>query len=472
MRYEEYIETNTPWCEKHPAHWQIVKFKSLFSLGKGLNITKADLIEKGVPVISYGQVHAKYNSGVGLNSSLFRYVDKAYANSNNQSLVHENDFIFADTSEDREGCGNCVFVDSDLMLFAGYHSIIARNKGAENNKYVAYQFLTDMWRHQIRSNVDGVKVFSVTKAILNKSSILLPPREEQDQIVRYLDWKVSCINKLIHGYQRQIKLLEERKRTFAFNAVTKGIMTGVRTAESPLYWLESIPAHWNTNSISQLFTEVKNKNSGLQENNLLSLSYGSIKRRNINATEGLLPSSFEGYNIIEKNDIVLRLTDLQNDHKSLRTGIATERGIITSAYLTIRNKSNNNPEFLHLFLHAFDLAKGFYNVGASGVRQSLNWDTVKMLKVLIPPVSEQVQIVKAIKEEYAKIDASIPVFEKQIALLKEYRTRLISDVVTGQMDVRNIEIPEFEAEVDFEADAGNETDEDDDTMNEEATTDE
>jgi type I restriction enzyme, S subunit len=95
-----------------------------------------------------------------------------------------------------------------------------------------------------------------------------------------------------------------------------------------------------------------------------------------------------------------------------------------------------------------------------------------MLKVLIPPVSEQVQIVKAIKEEYAKIDASIPVFEKQIALLKEYRTRLISDVVTGQMDVRNIEIPEFEAEVDFEADAGNETDEDDDTMNEEATTDE
>ena len=186
----------------------------------------------------------------------------------------------------------------------------------------------------------------------------------------------------------------------------------------------------------------------MQENNLLSLSYGTIKRRNIDATEGLLPASFEGYNIIEKDDIVLRLTDLQNDHKSLRTGIATERGIITSAYLTIRNKSDNNSEFLQLFLHAFDLAKGFYNVGASGVRQSLNWDTVKMLKVLIPPIPEQNQIVEAIKAEYEKIGTAIESVKQQIELLREYRTRLISDVVTGQVDVRGVEIPDYTPEED------------------------
>ena len=290
---------------------------------------------------------------------------------------------------------------------------------------------------------------------LKRASVLVPPKDEQDQIVRYLDWKVSNINHLIHGYQRQIDLLEERKRSFTFNAVTQGLQGDVVKTESPLYWLESVPAHWDTNSIAQLFTEVKNKNKGMQENNLLSLSYGAIKRRNINATEGLLPASFEGYNIIEKDDIVLRLTDLQNDHKSLRTGIATERGIITSAYLTIRNKSDNNPEFLQLFLHAFDLAKGFYNVGASGVRQSLNWDTVKMLKVLTPPVPEQNQIVEAIKAEYSKIETAINSVKKQIELLREYRTRLISDVVTGQVDVRGVEIPDYTPEEDNAVDDEN-----------------
>ena len=179
---------------------------------------------------------------------------------------------------------------------------------------------------------------------------------------------------------------------------------------------------------------------------MLSLSYGHIKKRNIDATEGLLPDNFEGYNIIEKDDIVLRLTDLQNDHRSLRTGISKERGIITSAYVTIRNKSNNNPEYLQLYMHSFDLAKGFYNVGASGVRQSLNWDAIKSLKVLVPPIEEQIEIVKAIKNEYENTQLAINSTQKEINLLQEYRTRLISDVVTGQIDVRNVTIPEYEVE--------------------------
>lgn len=155
---------------------------------------------------------------------------------------------------------------------------------------------------------------------------------------------------------------------------------------SEIYCLKEVSDKWKIISISQLFTEVKRKNTGMVEDNLLSLSYGKIKREKINATEGLLLESFEGYNIIKKNDIVLRLIDLQNDHKSLRTGLATERGIITSAHLTIRNKSENLPEYLHYFLYVFDLAKKFYNVGASGVRQSFNWDVIKTLKLLIPHV--------------------------------------------------------------------------------------
>ena len=229
-----------------------------------------------------------------------------------------------------------------------------------------------------------------------------------------------------------------------------------------IYWLEEVPVQWEVKSINQIFDEVKCKNIGMKENNLLSLSYGNIKRRDINATEGLLPESFEGYNIIEKNDIVLRLTDLQNDHKSLRTGISKEKGIITSAYVTIRNKSANHSEYLQLFLHAFDLAKGFYNIGASGVRQSLNWDTIKSLKILIPPIDEQKQIVEAIHDEYKLAEDAIAVIKHEIEFLKEYRTRLISDVVTGQIDVRDIEIPDYipeedcsneESEVDSDAES-------------------
>jgi len=202
MRYENYVETGEPWIKIIPATWEIKRLKSRFTFGKGLPITKADLTEVGIPVISYGQVHAKYNTGTGLSESLFRFVPESFLVSHPQCLVHKNDFIVADTSEDRAGCGNCAFVDKETPLFAGYHSIILRNRESEDNKYLAYLFLTDAWRSQIRARVDGVKLFSISKTILGSTNIILPPREEQDQIVRYLDWQLAKINKLIHGYQR------------------------------------------------------------------------------------------------------------------------------------------------------------------------------------------------------------------------------------------------------------------------------
>ena len=158
---------------------------------------------------------------------------------------------------------------------------------------------------------------------------------------------------------------------------------------------------------------------------MLSLSYGKVKRKSIDTVEGLLPESFDGYNIIEKDDIVLRLTDLQNDHTSLRVGLAEERGIITSAYLTIRNRSNFCPKYLYYYLHSFDIAKGFYGMGA-GVRQGLNWDGVKWLKILVPSVPEQERIAAFLDAECAEIDA---VLEKTRASIEEYK-KLKQAVIT------------------------------------------
>ena len=210
--------------------------------------------------------------------------------------------------------------------------------------------------------------------------------------------------------------------------------------DSGIAWIGAMPRAWKMNTIAQIFLQVKCKNTGLQEKNLLSLSYGKVKRKSIDTVEGLLPESFDGYNIIEKDDIVLRLTDLQNDHTSLRVGLAEERGIITSAYLTIRNRSNFCPKYFYYYLHSFDIAKGFYGMGA-GVRQGLNWDGVKWLKILAPSVPEQERIAAFLDAECAEIDA---VLEKTRASIEEYKklkqaviTQAVTKGIRGDRPMKN-----------------------------------
>ena len=198
---------------------------------------------------------------------------------------------------------------------------------------------------------------------------------------------------------------------------------------SGVEWIGDTPADWKINNVFQLFTQVKNKNSNLQEQNLLSLSYGKIKRKSIDNTDGLLPESFDGYNIIEANDIVLRLTDLQNDHKSLRVGLATEKGIVTSAYLTIRNRSESLAKYLYYYLYSFDIAKGFYGMGA-GVRQNLNWNEMKRLKILSPPLNEQQRIAAFLDDKCARIDSIVKKTRASVEEYKKLKQAVITRAVT------------------------------------------
>ena len=166
------------WIGEIPEKWSVVPLKSKFSFGKGLPITKDDLVEEGIPVISYGQIHAKWNTGVTTHENLLRYVNESYLESNSSALVKKGDLIMADTSEDRDGCGNCAYIDIDETVFAGYHTIILNALNSENNKYFAYLFLTDNWRSQIRKAVSGVKLFSISRRILGCVSVLVPNNAE------------------------------------------------------------------------------------------------------------------------------------------------------------------------------------------------------------------------------------------------------------------------------------------------------
>lgn len=207
------------------------------------------------------------------------------------------------------------------------------------------------------------------------------------------------------------------------------ITTYEKMKDSSIEWIGSVPSHWRVHTLYQLVTQVKEKNSNLQEKNLLSLSYGKIKRKDIDSPDGLLPASFDGYNIIEDGDIVLRLTDLQNDHTSLRVGLATERGIITSAYTTLRPIDTSNSKYLFYLLHAFDLKKGFYGMG-SGVRQGLNYAEVKELRIVLPSQDEQDAIASFLDNQCGQIDSIIEEAKSSIAEYKKLREAVIFEAVT------------------------------------------
>lgn len=208
------------WINEYPEEWEACKTKDFFEFGKGLPITKADLIIDGEKVISYGQIHSKDNIGTSVNEKLFRYISEEYINTNPQSLVSSNDFIFADTSEDLEGCGNYVYIDENINLFAGYHTIILRPKIKESIKYLAYLFLTDCWRSQLRCRVSGIKLYSITQKILKETTLILPPLKERKLIVNYLDEKCKEIDKLINSKNRIIEELEQYKKSLIYEYVT------------------------------------------------------------------------------------------------------------------------------------------------------------------------------------------------------------------------------------------------------------
>lgn len=205
--------------------------------------------------------------------------------------------------------------------------------------------------------------------------------------------------------------------------------------DSGVEWLGSIPETWNLVQLGSLFSEHKNKNTGMQSNNLLSLSYGNIIRKDINTSDGLLPESFEGYNVIDEGDIVLRLTDLQNDQRSLRVGLSHERGIVTSAYVTLRKRiPTMSSKFFYYLIHSYDVRKGFYGMGA-GVRQGLNFAGVRKIMLILPPADEQNAIADFLEKKITQIDTLISNVQAQIEKLKAYKQSLITEVVTQGIEL-------------------------------------
>lgn len=193
-------------------------------------------------------------------------------------------------------------------------------------------------------------------------------------------------------------------------------------------WLAKIPSHWITLPAFGSYVPNSERNFGMKEKTVLSLSYGKIVVKPPEKLHGLVPGSFETYQIVNPGDIVIRTTDLQNDHSSRRVGMVRNRGIITSAYLALRTKEGVNPDYGYQFLNVWDLSKAIYGYGG-GLRQNLDFTHFKRMPVTMPPRDEQAAIVRFLDHANGRIERAIRAKQKMVALLIEQKQSVVSRAV-------------------------------------------
>jgi type I restriction enzyme S subunit len=425
-KYESYKPLSELWLSSIPTHWNSRKIKYLFS----------ERSEKGYP--DEPLLVASQNMGVVPKHIYGNRTVEAMKDLHLLKLVRIGDFVISLRSFQ----GGIEYAYYQGIISPAYTIMIPKDMIVP--QYFKHLAKSRLFIELLQLCVTGIREGqNIDYSKLKNHQIPVPPRSEQDQIVRYLDWQVSKINKLIAAKKKEIAELRELEQSIIFYYVTRGAKENPSLKSSGINWAREIPNVWSILFLSQVAEEQYIKNKGMLEDNLLSLSYGRIIAKDINTTEGLLPTSFEGYQIIYPGNIVLRLTDLQNDHKSLRTGLSREKGIITSAYTCLKVRDNILPEYLRLQLHAADLCKVFYGMGG-GVRQSIGYKDIRRMLVFVPTVEEQEQIVTIITEKCKPIQNWCEAKNAEVEILQEFKTRLVSDVVTGQIDVRGIEIPEYE----------------------------
>lgn len=419
-RYESYKPSGISWIGEIPSHWEEKKAKYLFIRQNRMVNVEDDVIT----CFRDGQVTLRKNRRTtGFTESFKEY---GYQGIRKGDLViHQMDAFAGSTGiSDSNGKGTPVYIvctPANANVYNPFFGHVIRYMGLNGYIMSLYKGIRE------RSSNFSYDVFC-------QQYLPFPPIEEQKKIVEYLSTKTSLIDAQQSAREKEIRLLEELKQAEIANVVTRGLNPDVPMKDSGIPWIGKIPSHWETPFLFQFCNEHFISNKNVHHQNLLSLSYGKIIRKDINKTDGLLPKSFDTYQIVEPGNIILRLTDLQNDQKSLRVGLAKEEGIITSAYVALEVKDKALPEYLYLILHTYDIKKVFYSMGG-GLRQSLNFDGLRKLNIPIPPLEEQRAIVEYIEQKNKAIDDMIANLRAEIDFLTEYKQRLIADAVTGQIKI-------------------------------------
>ncbi len=314
--------------------------------------------------------------------------------------------------------------------------MVARPANLPYPRYYAYLFQSKSWKNQIQSLVNGVKVYSINKGILKKSVLLFPPLAEQEAIVAFLDEKTGEIEGLVSQVEREIELLKEYKQAEIARVVTKGLNPDAPMRPSGISWIGDIPAHWEVKRLGSGFVENRKLNSDLSITEAYKFNYGALIRKDQDRelTEEDY-DTYRKYTVIKPNDILINGLNLNYDFISQRVAISCNDGIITSAYLSITPRENVNPLYYCYLLKTMDAMKLFHGMG-TGIRLTLSFAELKKQFILFPPLEEQQEIVDYIGSKTTEIDRLVVELTYQVEYLKEYKQRLIADVVTGKINVQ------------------------------------
>lgn len=417
------------WIESFPSHWKMCRLKDYTATNTGITFTKANLVDSGNAVLSYGQIHAKNNPTTRINHELIRFIPDSLVNDKLSSKVKQGDFIFADTSEDLKGCGNCIYINEPIDLYAGYHTILLRNEGLGCGKYFAYLFMSDPWRSQIRKKVKSVKLYSITQGILKQAFIVVPPIKEQEAIAAYLDKECEKIGRKIELLERKADAYSRLRRSLINRAVTRGLDPNVSLKPSGNNWIGDIPQHWTIKRNKNILIERKDIVGEDHSFKLLSLTLNGVIIRDLDAG-GKFPAEFSSYKIVSPNNLIFCLFDVDETPRTI--GLSSHSGMITGAYdIFDVNLSIAIPQWVYYFYFAIDQRKAlkpFY----TGLRKVVKAQKFADIHIPIPSIKEQKTIVAYLDEKCAKIDAILEKINTEVERLKELKRSLINEVVTGQ----------------------------------------
>ena len=431
-KYEEYIDAGLPWYPYGiPSHWSLLRHKNVLTEHKELVGNKADdytllsLTLNGVIIRDISEGKGKFAKEYD------KYV-----------VVNEGDFVFC--LFDVEETPRTVGLSKHHGMITGAYDVFKPH--GINPEFFYYYYLA-------LDNVKALKpLYSGLRKVIPYPSFMsikvpVPPREEQDQIVRYLDWKVSSINRLIHGYQRQIKLLKERKRTLVDEVVTKGLNHDVELKDSGVYWLGEIPDNWDLVRAKYLFK--KEKREPLENDEVVTcFRDGEVTLRKNRRTTGFTESLQEnGYQHVCKGDLVIHVMDAFAG----AIGISDSDGKSTPVYHCCTPLRNDIYVPYYMYFLRMMAHVGYIQSLYRGIRErstNFTFDIFSVQMLTMPPIEEQKAIVAYIASQTKRINLLKDKISKQINFLEEYRNRLISDVVTGQVDVRGVVIPDYTPEED------------------------
>ena len=408
QRYNTYKDSGVQWLGEIPGHWGCVFINRLFNIKAGGDVKPelyADKKDENHPFPVYTNTKSA--------DDVYAYTSLATCPSNSITVTGRGEV------------GHAIFRETPYDAIVRLLSLTPKSNII--CKFYAY-FIDTV----IPFSSDSAAIGQLSAVQIKQKHVTLPPLSEQRSIVSFLDAKCGKIDEWVTKKQKEVEHLQELKQRVIADAVTRGLNPHVKMKATNIPWLKEIPEHWECVKLKMFCQDNKEKNKGNIESCVLSLSYGNIiVKKNVNF--GLVPENYDSYQIVNPGNIILRLTDLQNDHKSLRTGLVKNRGIITSAYVGLIVK-NMNSEYTQLILHSYDVMKVFYGMGG-GLRQSMSYTDIANVYIPVPPLSEQKQIVSYFDAKTSQIDKLIAHITKEIECIKEYKQRLISEVVTGQIKV-------------------------------------